>query len=98
MAKNKKKVLVTGGRGFSGSYLVDELLKKGISVIVLDREQAFSPDRDQWIQSTDCVTHHENLEKVAMDLLNEKDLRHFFKDRGKEIDAIFHTASLYDYS
>lgn len=31
-----KKVLVTGGGGFIGSYVIDELLSRGIEVLVLD--------------------------------------------------------------
>ena len=31
-----KKVVVTGGAGFIGSYLVDELITRGVEVIVLD--------------------------------------------------------------
>ena len=36
MMLQDKKVLVTGGAGFIGSHIVEELLKENAKVIVLD--------------------------------------------------------------
>ncbi len=76
------KFLVTGGGGFIGSNLVEELLKQGHSVRVLDN---FSTGR------------RENLAEFKEDIeLVEGDIRsyHIVKQAVKGIEVILHQAAL----
>jgi UDP-glucose 4-epimerase len=84
MKKNQKAYLVTGGAGFIGSNIVEELLKKGQRVRVLDnfatgkRENLFAFKEDA------------NFELI------EGDLRSFHTVRSavKSIDYILHQGAL----
>ena len=76
------KYLVTGGAGFIGSNLVEELLKRGEKVRVLDN---FSTGK------------RENLKEFEKDIeLIEGDIRsyHIVKQAVKGIDIVLHQAAL----
>jgi len=76
------KFLVTGGAGFIGSNIVDELLKRNYEVTVLDN---FSTGK------------RENLATYGNDIeLIEGDIRsyHIVKDAVKDVDVILHQAAL----
>jgi len=76
------KCLVTGGGGFIGSHLVEELLSRGYSVRVLDN---FSTGK------------RENLQKVADDIeLIEGDIRsyHVVQMAIRDVEVVFHHAAL----
>lgn len=79
---SKKKFLVTGGAGFIGSNLVEELLNRGHSVRILDN---FSTGK------------RENIRSFAGDIqVIEGDIRsyHLVLQATKGIDIIFHEAAL----
>jgi hypothetical protein len=71
----RKRILVTGGAGFVGSHLVDQLLIDGHEVIVADN--FFTGNKQnlrQWI-------NHENLELIHHDIVNPLYI---------EVDQIYH--------
>ena len=82
----KKKIsLVTGGAGFIGSNLVDQLVKMGHKIIVLDN---FSTGRRS------NLSHHKkkNIKIVKLDISVNKNLDKYFKG----VDYVFHLAGLAD--
>jgi nucleoside-diphosphate-sugar epimerase len=81
---NKRKVLVTGGAGFIGSHLVDELIKEECEVSVLDN---FSTGKFENIE--------ENLTQAKLRLV-EGDIRETQKVQNAigDSEAVFHLAAI----
>lgn len=77
--------LVTGGAGFIGSNLVEFLLEKNHTVIVLDN---FSSGRKLNIKGF----NQQKLKIVKVDISNFKKIEKYFK----KIDFVFHLAGLAD--
>lgn len=80
------KCLVTGGAGFLGSNLVDQLIKNGDDVVVIDN---FSTGRRE------NLALHKNSERIRIieaDISDCEDIKPYFKD----IDVVFHLAALAD--
>ncbi len=75
-----QKVIVTGGAGFIGSNLVDELIKQEIEVIVLDN---LSTGKIENINPR-AVFYECNISKMPMDT---------FKYLFEDVDTIFHLAA-----
>ncbi|MCX7734820.1 MAG: NAD(P)-dependent oxidoreductase [bacterium] len=81
--KSKKfKCLVTGACGFSGSYMVDILLKSGYEVIATDREDA----PRKWLNP--------EAKFIPSDLTDKKTLEGVMDS----VEVIFHPAAVFNYS
>ena len=80
------KSIVTGGAGFIGSNLVDELISSGHKVTVLDN---FSTGN-----LVNLKKHKKNkkLKIVKIDISSKKNLDKFFKN----VDHVYHLAALAD--
>jgi nucleoside-diphosphate-sugar epimerase len=75
------RVLVTGGAGFIGSHLVEELLRVGASVRVLDN---FSSGKRENLE-----TFHGDLEILEDDLRNTEAV----KAATRDVELVFHLAA-----
>ena len=80
------KCLVTGGAGFIGSHLVESLLKKGHSVIVVDNLKG------GWLKNLRLFANHPLFQFHELDILNREQIAPLFQG----IDWVFHLAALAD--
>ncbi|TSC88501.1 MAG: NAD-dependent epimerase/dehydratase [Microgenomates group bacterium Gr01-1014_5] len=78
-----KNILVTGGAGFIGSFLVDELIKKGYSVRIFDNLE------EQVHQGKTPSYLNPKAEFIKGDVRNYEELSNALEG----IDAVFHLAS-----
>tara|TARA_B100000686_G_scaffold215573_1_gene222494 strand:- start:315 stop:1304 length:990 start_codon:yes stop_codon:yes gene_type:complete len=79
------KSLVTGGAGFIGSNLVDQLVKKKHKVIVLDN---FSTGK----RSNLAHQRKKNVKIIKVDISNNKNIDKYFKG----VNYVFHLAGIAD--
>lgn len=79
----KQRILVTGGAGFIGSFLVDALVKKGHSVVVLDNleEQVHQGESPKYL-NTKATFIKGDIRKYKI-----------FSNALRDIDVVFHLAS-----
>lgn len=80
------KTLVTGGAGFIGSHIVDQLLAAGHSVTVLDN---FSTGRPE---NLDHQRGNPNLNVIEADITDFQKISPYFEG----VDRVFHVAALAD--
>ena len=81
-----KKILITGGAGFIGSHLADELLENGYKVVVLD-------NLSEQVHGKNCkrpVYLHDDVELITGDVRDHTKL----KQSLKGVDAVFHYAAM----
>lgn len=84
-----KKVIITGGAGFIGSYIAEELVKQGADVVVIDNEfSGFKSNLDNVYKHTDKGS----LEYIKADICDKR-LNLIFK-RHSPIDIVFHEAAV----
>ena len=79
-----KKVLVTGGDGFIGSHLCEELIKKGCRVRALSQYNSFN--NWGWLEDIDL----KEIEVVSGDVRDSN----FCRKITEVIDVVFHLAAL----
>jgi len=78
------RILVTGGAGFIGSHLTDELLSRGNNVVAIDNLINGKEENLKTAQT------HQNFSFIKGDILNDNDLHNAMKD----VDVVFHMACL----
>jgi UDP-glucose 4-epimerase len=82
----KGKVVITGGAGFIGSHLTEEMLRRGYQVIVIDN---LSTGRKE---NLGHLKGDENLKVVITDINDTAGIKQYFTG----VDYVFHLAALAD--
>src|SRR3990167_8721435 len=78
-----KKALVTGGAGFIGSHICEELVIRGFKVISIDDYSAGKKVNLKHLRK------YKNFQEVNCDITDAKKLARYFKG----VDIVFHNAA-----
>ncbi len=97
----RRRALVTGGIGHSGSHLVNLLVGEGWHVTATDlppaeRRRLLTKERVYLANPRGIAIDTSDVTFVPADLTDRASLDQLFQEPAK-YDVIFHTASLYDY-
>ena len=82
-ANKYKRALVTGGAGFVGSHLVEELLKDGLEVISIDNYVAGKKENLAELHA------YPGFQEVNCDIVDRNKLEHYFEG----VDIVFDDAA-----
>ncbi|KKQ18746.1 MAG: NAD-dependent epimerase/dehydratase [Berkelbacteria bacterium GW2011_GWA1_36_9] len=82
-SKMYRKALVTGGAGFIGSHICEELVTRGFLVISIDDYSAGKKENLKHLKK------YQNFQEVNCDITDKKKLSRYFKD----VDIVFHNAA-----
>ena len=82
-----KKILITGGFGFIGFYLVKKHLKLGHKVIVFD---SFFKNKGKIDEEFQKYLANKNLKLIKIDLTKKIKIRSLFK----KLDIVYHLAAI----
>jgi UDP-glucuronate 4-epimerase len=85
-----KKIVVTGGAGFIGSHLIDQLLKLGHQVICVDNFDPFYRESIKQGNIEKALTDS-NFTLVKCDIRNQSEIEKCFADN--KIDLVIHLAA-----
>lgn len=83
ISRKVKKAIVTGGAGFIGSHIVEELLKQGITVVSIDNFVAGKKENIEGFLSD------KNFTSIKCDVTDFNALEPHFAD----VDVVFHEAA-----
>lgn len=81
--KQYRKAMVTGGAGFIGSHIVEELVTRGFPVVSIDNYSAGKKINLAHLKK------YKNLQEVDCDVTDLKKLNRYFKG----VDIVFHNAA-----
>lgn len=89
-----KKVLVTGGMGNIGKYLVKELLGAGYSVICMDIQNLTSPDMVEMYRRSNVSYTSKSYKFVRMDIRDLDGWYNLLKMEEPYVNGIIHLAAV----